>query len=99
MSESVNPVRGAKGLNLLVHPAEPVDYADLQDCQNVDLSIENAVMPRRGLARVTTWNGLTFDSNGDLRTAETVMPAFGRTIMSLISNVGTVSDPPTALGV
>lgn len=56
-------------------------------------------MPRRGLARVTVWNGLTFDTNGDLRTAETVMPAFGRSITSLIGNVGTITDPPAALGV
>lgn len=99
MAESVIPVRGANGLNLLVSPSDPGDYGDLMSCQNVDLSMEKGVQPRRGLARVTVWNGLTFDSNGDLRTGEPVMPAFGRSIVSMVSNVGTVTDPPAALGV
>jgi hypothetical protein len=99
MAEQVIPVRGANGMNLLVNPSEPADYADLRSCQNIDMSLERAVMPRRGLARVTVWNGVTFDSNGDLRTGETVMPAFGRQVLTLISNVGNITDPPTALGV
>jgi hypothetical protein len=99
MAEQIIPVRGANGLNLFVNPSEPTDYADLVSCQNIDMSLERAVMPRRGLARVTVWNGVTFDSNGDLRTGETVMPAFGRQVLTLISNVGNITDPPTALGV
>lgn len=96
------PVRGANGINLLVHSTgsdDPANIADLQSGSNIDLSLERAVMPRRGLARVTVWNGLTFDSNGDLRTAETVMPAFGRQVISLIPNAGLLTDPPAALGV
>lgn len=99
MAESIIPVRGANGLNLLVNPSEPGDYADLTGCQNIDMSLERSVMPRRGLARVTVWNGVTFDSNGDIRSAETVMPAFGRAVLTLISNVGNITSPPTALGV
>lgn len=99
MAEQVIPVRGANGLNLLVNPSEPADYADLVSCQNIDMSLERAVMPRRGLARVTVWNGITFDTNGDLRTAELVMPSFGRSVLTLISNIGNITDPPTALGV
>ncbi len=99
MSEQVIPVRGANGLNLLVNPSEPGDYADLASCQNIDMSLERAVMPRRGLARVTVWNGLSYDTNGDLRTGEVIMPAFGRSVLSLISNIGNITDPPTALGV
>jgi hypothetical protein len=98
MAEQVIPVRGANGLNLLLAPAEPADLADLVSCQNIDLSIERGVMPRRGLARVTVWNGVTFDSNGDLRTGEVYTPTFGHDIVSLIGNVGTITDPPAALG-
>jgi hypothetical protein len=82
---------------LLVNPSEPGDYADLVSSQNIDLSQERAIMPRRGLARVTVWNGLSYDANGDIRTGETVMPAFGRAVLTLISNVGNVTEPPTAL--
>lgn len=98
MAEQVIPVRGVGGMNLLVNPSEPADYADLVSSQNIDMSLERAVMPRRGLARVTSWNGISYDSNGDIRTGETVMPAFGRAVLSMISNIGNITDPPTALG-
>jgi hypothetical protein len=65
-------VRGAAGLNLMVHsaefnPADPAQNAFVQSCRNVDLSIERAVMPRRGFLRATSWAGLLYDeATGDL---------------------------------
>lgn len=100
-AESSIPVRGANGLNLLVHSAGVEDimaFRDLQSCQNIDLSVERAVMPRKGLARVVTWNGLTLDTNGDLRTGETSLTTFGRNIVSLIANIGSITPPPSYVG-
>lgn len=99
--ESSIPVRGANGLNLYRHSASIEDilsFRDLQSCQNIDLSIEGAVLPRRGLARVTTWNGLTLDVNGDLRTGEVALSTLGTDIVSIIPNIGSISAPPAYLG-
>lgn len=101
MAETSVPVRGAGGLNLYKHSAAIDDeqlYRQLEDCKNIDISqMDGAVLPRRGLGRVTVWNGLTLDTNGDLRTAETVMPAFGRRLLTIIPNIGTITDPPAHL--
>jgi hypothetical protein len=100
MAETSIPIRGATGINLLLHSAAIDDqykFRDLESCQNIDVTVEGAVLPRRGLGRVTTWNGLTFDANGDLRTAEVVMPSFGRALVSIVPNIGTITDPPAHL--
>lgn len=59
-------VRGANGLNLFVISSEPADPADLVSCQNIDLSVERAILPRRGLGRPDSWSGLVFCDSGDL---------------------------------
>ncbi len=61
-------IRGANGLNLMVHSDEEADGGDLQSCRNIDLSIDNCVMPRRGLQRATAWPGLLYSDSGDLFT-------------------------------
>ncbi len=64
----MEPIRGASGLNLMVHSSEGATPNDLQDCRNIDLSIENCVQVRRGLQRATAWPGLLYCDNGKLNT-------------------------------
>lgn len=54
-------VRGANGLNMMVHSASPADPNDLSTCRNIDLSVERCIQPRRGLLRMTSWPGLLYD--------------------------------------
>lgn len=67
-------VRGAKGLDLAQHAAEfdvsdPDQAAYLASCRNIDLTIERAIIPRRGLQRATAWPGLLYDeATGNLYT-------------------------------
>ncbi len=87
-------VRGANGLNLFLHPAEPGDPADLIDVSNATLEFERAVMPRRGVLRAGTWPGLLYSSTGGLYTglAGVVGP-----ILSMVGNPAAYVAQPAAV--
>ena len=96
MTKDPDPVsvRGANGINLYVTASEPSDVADLVSCQNIDLSVRRAVLPRLGLGRPSAWSGLVNTDNGKVNANE-----FGSTlgggIQSMCAAGGLFVDAPS----
>jgi hypothetical protein len=87
-------VRGANGLNLYLTATEPGDVGDLVSCQNIDLSVRRAVMPRLGLGRPSSWQGLIYTSAGDLFANEFGANLTG-SIVSMCAAGGLLATPPS----
>lgn len=85
-------VRGAAGLNLQTHAAEPDAVVDLLSCRNIDLSVKNSVMPRLGLLRLTSFPGLMYDeATGGVYTG---IGALTAPITRIIENPSVFIDKP-----
>lgn len=92
---SMVSVRGANGVNLYVTATEPGDAADLVSCQNIDLSVRRAVLPRLGLGRPSGWIGLIQTDNGDVYANEFGASTLTGTIISMCASAGLFGTPPT----
>lgn len=88
-------VRGANGINLYVTATEPGDVADLISCQNIDLGVRRAVLPRLGLGRPSGWLGLIQTDNGDVYADQFGDSALTGTIISMCASAGLFGTPPT----
>lgn len=88
-------VRGANGLNLYVTASEPSDAADLVSCQNIDLSVRRAVLPRLGLGRPSGWVGLIYTDAGNLYANEFGAATLTGSIVSMCAAGGLFVDPPS----
>lgn len=93
--EQTVSVRGANGINLYVTASEPSDAADLVSCQNIDLSVRRAVLPRLGLGRPSGWVGLVNTDNGKIHSNEFGSAALGGAIISMCAAGGLFADPPS----
>lgn len=93
--EQTLEVRGANGLNLYLTATEPGDVADLISCQNIDLGVRRAVLPRLGLGRPSGWSGLVNTDNGKLHSNEFGAGTLGGAIISMCAAGGIFVDPPS----
>ena len=87
-------VRGANGINLFVTPVEPADPMDLMSCTNIDLSVERAILPRRGLGRPESWSGLIYTANGSLFANEFGASVLDGSISSMCASGGLFRTSP-----
>jgi hypothetical protein len=94
-SPQVVSVRGANGINLYVASTEPGDVADLVSCQNIDLGVRRAVLPRLGLGRPSAWKGLVCCNSGDIFANEMDAAQLSGSILSMCAAGGLFSDSPS----
>lgn len=87
-------VRGANGINLYVTASEPSDASDLVSCQNIDLSVRRAVLPRLGLGRPSAWVGLVNTDAGKVYSNDVGSGITGG-ILSMCAAGGLFVDPPS----
>lgn len=74
-------IRRFNGMNLLVHPASQPPDGSFTRLVNADCFVAGAIYPRRGLARPTSFEGLS--QQGTTVTSNTVAETFGTPIRTL----------------
>ncbi len=85
-------VRRFGGMNLLVHPASEPPEGAMSRIVNADSFVAGALYPRRGLARMTTFNGLLQTGTNTLAAVQA--GTFGTPIYTACAADGRCFDLP-----